>query len=269
MTGVQTCALPICNAVLNFPEGETVTLKGVSPESIEKVGGIAKMGVPCFTSGTRLAVPGGWRAVEDLGWGDLVLTPAGAVPVIWHGMRALDAAALEEHAEQRPIRLSAGHHGLTRDLIVSPQHAVALGGALIRARHLAEWGKGAHVAKGIRQVTYHHLLLPRHALVRAEGAWAESFYPGVEALRMLAPSGRAAVTRAILGLRRDGGDGDLAGIYGPRCLPLLTGRAAREWLANGVIAALNRPGFTGGQNSRRIARYGTQTKEDLEAIFTR
>ena len=33
--------------------------------------------------------------------------------------------------------------------------------------------------------------------------------------------------------------------------------------------ALNRPGFTGGQNSRRIARYGTDTEEDLEAVFTR
>jgi hypothetical protein len=32
---------------------------------------------------------------------------------------------------------------------------------------------------------------------------------------------------------------------------------------------LNRPGFTGGQNSRRIARYGTDTKEeDHEAVFT-
>tara|TARA_R110002124_G_scaffold213490_1_gene379565 strand:- start:3 stop:332 length:330 start_codon:yes stop_codon:yes gene_type:complete len=32
---------------------------------------------------------------------------------------------------------------------------------------------------------------------------------------------------------------------------------------------VNRPGFTGGQNSRRIARYGTDTKEeDIEAVFT-
>ena len=31
---------------------------------------------------------------------------------------------------------------------------------------------------------------------------------------------------------------------------------------------LNRPGFTGGQNSRRIAHYGTDTKEeDREAVF--
>jgi len=33
-------------------------------------------------------------------------------------------------------------------------------------------------------------------------------------------------------------------------------------------SSVNRPGFTGGQNSRRIARYGTCTKEeDLEAVF--
>ena len=35
-----------------------------------------------------------------------------------------------------------------------------------------------------------------------------------------------------------------------------------------VWSGLNRPGFTGGQNSRRIARYGTDTKEeDREAVF--
>ena len=31
---------------------------------------------------------------------------------------------------------------------------------------------------------------------------------------------------------------------------------------------LNRPGFTGGQNSRRIAHHGTESKEDLKAVFT-
>jgi transposase InsO family protein len=35
------------------------------------------------------------------------------------------------------------------------------------------------------------------------------------------------------------------------------------------ITTLNRPGFTGGQNFRRIAHYGTVTQqEDLEAVFT-
>jgi hypothetical protein len=33
-------------------------------------------------------------------------------------------------------------------------------------------------------------------------------------------------------------------------------------------AFVNRPVFPGGQNSRRIARYGTESKEDLKAVFT-
>jgi hypothetical protein len=42
------------------------------------------------------------------------------------------------------------------------------------------------------------------------------------------------------------------------------------WDANRKLyGAWNRPGSTGGQNSRRIARYGTDIKEeDLEAVFT-
>ena len=35
------------------------------------------------------------------------------------------------------------------------------------------------------------------------------------------------------------------------------------------LPSLNRPGFTGGQNSRRIAHHGTESKEDPEAVFTR
>jgi hypothetical protein len=34
-----------------------------------------------------------------------------------------------------------------------------------------------------------------------------------------------------------------------------------------AAAKMNRPGFTGGQNSWRIARYGTDTEEDREAVF--
>ena len=36
-----------------------------------------------------------------------------------------------------------------------------------------------------------------------------------------------------------------------------------------MVLQLNRPGFTGGQNSRRIAHHGTDIKEEnLEAVFT-
>jgi len=43
--------------------------------------------------------------------------------------------------------------------------------------------------------------------------------------------------------------------------------ARNDWLTS--EAGVNRPGFTGGQNSRRIARYGTDIKEEnREAVFT-
>jgi putative DNA methylase len=45
---------------------------------------------------------------------------------------------------------------------------------------------------------------------------------------------------------------------------------ARTQIEEDALAAgmVNRPGFTGGQNSRRIAHHGTESKEDLKAVFT-
>ena len=52
-------------------------------------------------------------------------------------------------------------------------------------------------------------------------------------------------------------------VYADRFVPDDEKRRARE------TGEVNRPGFTGGQNSRRIARYGTDIKEeDVEAVFT-
>lgn len=46
--------------------------------------------------------------------------------------------------------------------------------------------------------------------------------------------------------------------------------AELSWFVGDRVSPVNRPGFTGGQNSRRFARYGTDIKEeDLEAVFTR
>lgn len=226
------------NAVLTFPGGETVVLDGVKPTQVATPGMLYAMGVPCFAAGSRIATPEGPRPVEDLRIGDLVLTAVGVAPVLWRGKRSLDAAALNERPELRPIRLKAGHYGLTRDLILSPQHAVRIGDTLIRARHLAEWGKGAHVARGMREVTYHHLLLPRHSLLMAEGTWAESLYPGREALLALDWRDRIAVTLCILGsswaaaaqcmgASSNQNFEELSRAYGQRCLPLLTGREAQ------------------------------------------
>lgn len=157
--------------------------------------------------------------------GDLVLTAAGPAPILWRGHCALDRAALQAAPHLRPIRLAAGHYGLERDLIVSPQHGLALGAALVRARHLVQAGRGARMARGIQRVTYHHLLLPAHALIWAEGALTESVSPGPEAIRALAPADRLDLARTLAPLARHPGQ-SLTALYGPRILPLLPKKPA-------------------------------------------
>lgn len=220
------------NAVLGFPGGESIVLVGVSPAQVYQPGMLHQMGVACFAQGTRIATPEGLRAVESLAPGDMVRTAQGVAPVLWHGVRRVDAQTLADHPQLRPVRIGAGHYGLTEDLVVSPQHGVRVGDVLIRARHLARWGQGARVAKGIRSVTYHHILLPRHGLLLAAGGWSESFHPGPEAMRMLGWQDRIAVARLIQPGARIEGD-TLAQAYGPRCLPLVSGREARLALGPG------------------------------------
>ena len=225
------------NTLLTFPGGETLVLEGVSPATAAASGMLHKMGVPCFASGTCIMTPSGERPVEHLLPGDLVtLADGGSAPVLWHGRRVLTAAELNDLPDLRPIRLKAGSFGLTRDLIVSPQHGIRVQGDMVRARHLAALGRGAHVARGIRSVIYHHLLLPRHAMILAQGAACESFYPGPQAMTALALVERIALTKA-LGLDPATAFAPLRIIaaYGSRCLPV---RPWREVSAPSGHAAL-------------------------------
>ncbi len=73
------------------------------------------------------------------------------------------------------------------------------------------------MARGCRGETYHHPLLPRHALLAAAGVPCESFFPGPMALAALSEPDRLVVQVIVAALGR----------YGPRCAPLLTARAAQ------------------------------------------
>lgn len=224
-------------ALLRFPGGESVVLGGVSPAQVAQQGMLHSMGVPCFAAGTRILTPRGERLVEDIVVGDLVTTAAGqALPVLWHGQRRIDDLATQP--QNQPIRLAAGGFGNRRDLLLSPQHGVYLpqAAALIRARHLVGISPRVRVAKGIQSISYHHLLLSKHSLLLAEGAMVESFYPGAMALAALSITDRTAVRAAILALCPLGvantsaersAAPSLTTLYGPRCVPLLPGAAAR------------------------------------------
>lgn len=156
---------------------------------------------PCFTAGTMIATPAGRRPVQMLEVGDLVLTREGtAAPVLWTGSRTMARDELDKSPNARPIELKLGN-GPT-PLRLSPQHALWLtpGDAtlLVRARQLLKLGvHGAREMKGLRQVAYHHLLLPRHCLIQANGLWCESFWPGPRARAGL-PTGQLQALEHIL-----------------------------------------------------------------------
>jgi autotransporter passenger strand-loop-strand repeat protein len=131
--------------------------------------------VICFAEGTRIATTNGDVAVEALREGDWVLTALGDVArVRWIGHRRFSLASRPDVA---PIRLSEGSLGEgvpSRDLLVSPEHAMGLGGKLVPARLLVN-GTSITRDTSMAGITYYHVELPRHDLLLAEGAAAESW----------------------------------------------------------------------------------------------
>jgi hypothetical protein len=170
---------------------------------------------PCFLRGTRIATLRGEVAVEDLRIGDLVVTTGGALPVKWIGTRGFVARMVNEHhrAALLPIRIAAGALGEAspaRDLYVSPEHMLCLDDVLIPAEKLLN-GTTISRAENFDVVQYFHIELPRHAVLYAEGAPAESFLD----------TGNRNMFANVLSYLELGHD--LAAPPQPACLPIVTG----------------------------------------------
>ncbi|MCG7520344.1 Hint domain-containing protein [Ruegeria sp. Ofav3-42] len=145
--------------------------------------GNGDLGPPCFTPGTLIDTPDGPRAVEDLKPGDQVLTADnGPRPLLWIGRTTVEATG-----KLAPIRFDAGVLGLSRPLVVSPQHRMLVedwrapflfghSEVLIAAHCLVNGDTVTRVEGG--QVEYIHLLFSKHEIVTANGAKSESYYPG-------------------------------------------------------------------------------------------
>ncbi len=165
----------------------------------------------CFAEGTLIATPHGPRAVETLRPGDLVLTTdETAMPVLWLGSSRFAAARLWREPRLWPVTLAAGCLGPglpARDLRLSRQHRLRLGGAIAQRMagtphvlvpvHALLGLPGITLSRPAGDITYYHLLLPRHAIVLAEDLPAESFYPGPQALEALDADARAELARLL------------------------------------------------------------------------
>lgn len=139
---------------------------------------VANDAAPCFVAGTRILTMAGEVAVEALAVGDLLPTlPAGVLrPVRWIGHTRIDLRRHPTPGLAAPVRIAAGAVGPGvphRDLLVSPDHALAIGGALIPAHLLVNGASIRRIAAD--EVDYFHVELDRHAVLLAEGVAAESY----------------------------------------------------------------------------------------------
>jgi hypothetical protein len=139
----------------------------------------------CFMAGTRIRTPDGETAVEDLKPGDLVLAADGlARPVVWLGRQTI-STVFADPLRVWPVRIKAGalaDNVPARDLLLSPDHAVLVEGALIHAGALVNGVSILRETVVPKVFTYYHVELDDHALVLAENTPAESFIDNVDRL---------------------------------------------------------------------------------------
>lgn len=130
-----------------------------------------------FATGTRIETETGPAAVEDLRVGDRVLTEKGGrEPILWLGQRAVDYRSHPRPASVWPVRIAKGAFGdnlPSRDLFVSPDHALYWNGVLIPAKRLVN---GTTIRQmRVQRVAYHHIELARHNVIFAEELPAETY----------------------------------------------------------------------------------------------
>lgn len=178
-----------------FPDGSRLDF-----ESFEEI--------ICFTPGTLIDTARGRVAVEDLAPGDRVLTrDHGYQELVWTGRKDLDAALVAAHPGLAPVRIAAGALGMglpERDLMVSPRHRMLISGPraelMFGAREVLVAAVDLLGLPGISRATpetlpetgvsYVHVMCASHEILRAEGAWSESFQPAAGVLRGLDAAAR-------------------------------------------------------------------------------
>lgn len=148
-----------------------------------------QLGIPtitCYCRGTLILTERGEVAVEALKRGDLVLTAAGEGKAInWIGRQTV-SKQFADPLRAYPIRVRAGalaENTPSRDLLVSPDHALLVGGVLANAGALVNGTSITRETTIPDSFVYYHVELDDHSLILAEGAPAETFVDNVDRMR--------------------------------------------------------------------------------------
>jgi Hint domain len=137
----------------------------------------------CFMAGTMIRTPAGEAAIETLKVGDLVLTTDGvAKPVNWLGKQTV-STIFADPLRSLPIRVKVGalaENVPSRDLLVSPDHALLVDGVLIQAGALVNGTSIVRETDVPKVFIYYHVELDDHSLILAENTPAETFIDNVD-----------------------------------------------------------------------------------------
>ena len=139
----------------------------------------------CFLPGTQIATPQGEVSVETLQRGDLVKTVDGRiVPVRWIGRQTI-STIFADPLRVLPICIKAGalaENVPSRDLYVSPDHAILIDDILVHASALVNGTSIVRAPAPAQTFTYYHVELADHSLLLADNVPAESFIDNVDRL---------------------------------------------------------------------------------------
>ncbi|MEO0912903.1 MAG: Hint domain-containing protein [Pseudomonadota bacterium] len=182
----------------------TVYLENGNSFTYSVVGRLEDIQVVCFTRGARIETAHGMQLVEDLRMGDLVRTrDHGLREIRWIGSKTCSAETLDQFPELRPVRFAAGALDGNDELLVSPAHRMLLTGwraellfgeaEVLAAAKLLLNDSSIQVAHDLDEVEYFHILFDDHEIIRADGAWSESFHPAALSLGSVSAASRDEV----------------------------------------------------------------------------
>jgi Hint domain len=139
----------------------------------------------CFMVGTMIKTPQGEVPVETLKRGDMVTTIDGrAMPVSWIGRQTV-STVFADPLRISPIRIKASalaDNVPSRDLSLSPDHAILIGEILIQAGALVNGTSIVRETNVPKTFTYWHVELEDHSLILAQNTAAETFVDNVDRL---------------------------------------------------------------------------------------